>query len=76
MIVCPGNMRGKFVGRMECVDCVAWREEGEGEVTANQSHLTVCPAYSTPRVGRDLEASYTDLIDYFMDLMRVRTIGT
>ena len=57
MIVCPGNMRGKFVGRMECMDCVAWREEGEVEVTATQSHLTVCPAYSTLRVGRDLEAN-------------------
>ena len=46
MVVCPGNMRGKFLGKMECMDCVAWREEGELEVTATQSHLTVCPAYS------------------------------
>ena len=57
------------------VDSLAWREEGELEVIATQSHLTVCPAYSTLRVGRDLQYGYTDIIYYFMDLMTVRTGG-
>ena len=54
----------------------AWRrEEGrEGEV-ATQEHLTVCPAYDSLRVGRDLEHSYTDLISYFMELMVMRDGG-
>ena len=65
MIVCPGNMRGKFQGRMECETCVAWREEGELPVVASQSHLQVCPAYSLLRVGRNLDVSYTDIIDYY-----------
>ena len=74
MIVCPGNMRGMFRGRMECVDCLAWRErEAQEGVVATQSHLQECPAYSRLRVGRDIEYSYTDLIDYFTDVMTVKS---
>ena len=73
MIVCPGNMRKKFTGRMECEACLAWREEGEVPVVATQSHLTECPAYSRLRVGRDLTASYNDVINYFTDVLKIRT---
>ena len=53
--------------------CVAWRQEEE-QVVATQKHIQVCPAYSKLRVGRDLEGSYSDLIDYFMDDMLVKLV--
>ena len=53
--------------------CVAWRQEEE-QVVATQKHIQVCPAYSRLRVGRDLEGSYSDLIDYFMDYMLVKLV--
>ena len=71
MLVCPGNMKQKFQGRMGCEACLAWREEGEGEVVATQSHLQQCPVFATFRVGRDIELNFDDLIRYFVDVMLV-----
>ena len=74
MIVCPGNMKGKFCGRSDCQACLAWRlQEGVEGVEATQDHLKKCPTYSRLRVGRDIEYSFTDLIKYFMDVMLVNT---
>ena len=70
MIVCPGNMKKKFMGRMECE---VWREEGEVSVVASQAHLVELLAYSRLRVGRDLDSNFTDVINYFSDIMRVGT---
>ena len=39
MLECPGNMKGRFKGQMECQACAAWREEGELEVIATPSYL-------------------------------------
>ena len=73
MVVCPGNMKRMYKDRMMCEVCVAWRQEEE-QVVATQEHIQVCPAYSRLRVGRDLEGSYSDLIDYCMDYMLVKLV--
>ena len=63
IVICLANMRGKFRGRMEYEACLAWRMEKDGKVMVTQSYLQVCPAYSRLRVGRNMEGSYTDLIN-------------
>ncbi len=74
MVVCPGNMKGMFRGRMECEACVAWRGQEEEQVVATQQHLTVCPAYVWLRVGKDIEGSFSDLIKYFTDIMKLKSL--
>ena len=73
MVDCPGNMRGRYTGRMECEACLPWREmEGKEGVKATQSHLMECRAYSYLRVNRDMD-SFSDIVKYFIDLKTVRT---
>ena len=76
MIDCPGNMKGKYIGRMGCTACLPWREaKGEEEVTATQDHLTKCPAYSFIRENYDM-SSFSDITKYFMKLMATKSVNT
>ena len=75
MVDCPGNMKGMYVGRMECVDCTPWWGSGDDEPpVATQEHLTICPAFSVFREGMNLDLKHisTDLIRYFMNVTSAR----
>lgn len=76
MLDCPGDMRRRYEGRMWCEACAPWRLYSE-EVApvAMQEHLMECPAFSYLRPGRDIQYNKNDLTRYFMDVMRVRTLG-
>jgi hypothetical protein len=80
MLDIPSDMRGRYLGRMGCEACLAWRrgeggEEKEAAPTVTASHLEVCPGYAALRAGKDLYIE-KDKVLYFIQVMRMRSMRT
>ena len=80
MLDIPGDMRGRYPGRMGCNACLAWRQGEDGEETEDaptltREHAEECRGYAYLRAGRDLivERGQTK---FFMDVLRLRSLGT
>ena len=80
MLRCPGSMPGLFRGRMECVACAPWRQEGEAAPVCSQVHLQQdCKAYSFLRQHfsgvefEEMRSPSKILVKFFMELMWIRS---
>ena len=74
MFQCPGNMPGKYRGRMACELCAPWMEEGKVAPVATQDHLLESEAFSLLRAGKDLEM-FHNKVRYFRDIAKTGLVS-
>ena len=83
MLDIPSDMRGRYLGRMGCEACLAWRQGEEGGQEEDEeeapvvtaAHLEECPGYGFLRAGKDLTL-HKDKVEYFLRVMKMRSMRT
>ena len=64
------TMPGRYGGVRTCPHCLEGREGGQEE---SPSHMLICQAYSSLRVGKDPELSQKDRSSYLRAVIKLRS---